>query len=365
MKQKLFYLALSAMALSACTSEVKDVDQLQSNGIGFDKAVMKQSRAGDGAIVGDLTNDNLDKFLVYGYYTKENQTANPVQVFGGDAVTHNDDTGVWEYKNTRYWVPGATYHFFAYSCADIALDNIYGSVGLELNASQSDERQLIISNYRCDQKHNHDLVYAQVKNRKGIDISEDNPTPNANVAFNFEHILTKIDAKFETEFDKEYDVVIKDVRIVNFRNIANFAKTKGWTGQNRDFTDQASIEMQLEFDTTDKTGVVNSQYTDEQKPRTNSVYVIPHTYQSNDVQLRFTIELYKGKEHTPLNQVMSRNMEGHWKPNWQAGYYYTYNIKLAGETTNLQPIVFETAADMNLGWTTGTSTATDMSFSSN
>ncbi|MDE5786893.1 MAG: fimbrillin family protein, partial [Duncaniella sp.] len=122
MKNQFFFLALGAVALTACTSEeVVDVS-VQSNAIGFENAVMKQSRAD--AQVGDLTTDNLDKFMVYGYYTKEGQTANPIQVFGGDAVTKQN--GGWSYSGTRFWVPDATYSFFAYSCADVALDNNYG-----------------------------------------------------------------------------------------------------------------------------------------------------------------------------------------------------------------------------------------------
>ena len=210
MKKQLFYLALGAIALSACTSEeVVDVSVPQSKAIGFENVVMRQSRA-DQAIPGDLTNANLDKFLVYGFYTRENETANPIQIFSGEAVTREND-GTWTYKNTRFWVPGATYHFFAYSCADIALDNTFGTIGLDLN-SVGDSRQLIMSNYRCDSKHNHDLIYAQAKDIVGLAISESDQTPNSNVSFNFEHILSKIDVIFTSEFSADYDIVIKDMQ---------------------------------------------------------------------------------------------------------------------------------------------------------
>lgn len=360
MKNQLFSLALGAIALSACTSdEVIDVS-LQSNSIGFENVVMKQSRAD--AQVGDLTTENLDKFMVYGFYTKESQTANPVQVFGGDAVTKQN--GSWTYSGTRFWVPDATYSFFAYSCADVALDNNFGTVGLDLNATGAD-RQLIITNFRSDAFHNHDLIYAQNKEIKSLPKTEENPNPNPNVAFKFSHVLTKIDAIFTSEFASDYDIVIKDVRIVNFRNIGTFSQTKGWgTSATRNFDKEANITMRLDFPTEDGTGVANASQSLAQKPKTSYRYVIPFKYQYTDVQLNFTIELYKGREHTSQNLVLSRNMEGHWAPQWEQGYYYTYNITLTGTVANLQPIVFEVAQDMN-GWTPSTSTATDITFSAN
>lgn len=370
MKKSIFFLAVSAIALSACTSEeVIDVG-VQSNAIGFENAVMKQSRADQG-LIGDLTNDSFDKFLVYAYYTMKNQSNNPVQVFSGEPVTKSvDEKGVsWNYINTRYWVPDASYNFFAYSCADVALDNQYGTVGLSLNETGS-ERQMTISNFRCDQSHNHDLIVAQVRNMVGLAKTEENAAPNPNVSLKFEHVLTKIDAVFTSEFDGEYDIVIKDVKIVNFRNIGAFTSNNTkWTAER----DPASTSyIQLPF--AGNEGIANSaDYNEdgtlkraENKAQTGSVFVIPYSYSLNDVQITFSLDLYKGTEHTPATLVLGRNMTGTWSPKWEAGKYYTYNIRLSGTAANLQPIVFETSKDMNLdNWTSGASTATDISFSTN
>ncbi|MDE6294996.1 MAG: fimbrillin family protein, partial [Muribaculaceae bacterium] len=249
----------------------------------------------------------------------------------------------------------------AYSCADIALDNKFGTAGLDLNATGAD-RQLIITNYICDDSHNHDLIYAQNKEIKALAMTEDNPAPNSNVSFKFSHVLTKIDAMFTSEFSSDYDVVIKHVRIVNFRNKGTFAQTKGW-GSTPERT-ETGLELPLKFTDNDGIGVANASQTASQKPRTEYKYVLPYKYQYTDVQLNFTIEVYKGSEHTPANLVLSRNMEGHWAPNWEQGFYYTYNITLTGSVANLQPIVFEVANDMN-GWTPSTTTATDITFSAN
>ena len=364
MKRSFFFLAVSALALSACTSEeVLDVG-VQKNPIGFENAVLKQSRAGDQAVPGDLTNATFDKFLVYGYYTPKDQTNNPTQVFSGEPVTKNPD-GTWSYVNTRFWVPDATYHFFAYSCADVALDNTYGTIGLDLNAAPA-ERQMTISKYHCDQAHNHDLIVAQAKNLVGQAITDDNLTPNQNVSLKFEHVLTKIDAIFTSEFSGEYDVVIKDVRIVNFRDLGSFTSNNTkWTAERS----ASNVSIQLPFaggEGVANAAVPGNSSRPEKKAKTGSVYVIPYNYEYNDVQLVFSLDLYRGNEHTPATFVMGRNMKGTWGPTWEPGKYYTYNIRLTGTTTNLQPIVFETSKDMNLdNWTSGSSTATDISFSAN
>ena len=363
MKKIILFSAISALALSSCTSEeVVDVG-VQSNPIGFENAVMKQSRAGDQGLSGDLTNATFDKFIVYGYYTTEDQANNPIQVFSGEAVTKNS-SGTWSYTNTRYWVPGATYHFFAYSCADVALDNHYGTVGLSLNAS-GNERQMTISNYQCNAAHNHDLIVAQARSLTGKAITSDNKTPNQNVTLQFGHVLTKIDAVFTSEFSGEYDVVIKDVRIVNFRDLGSFSSNNTkWTAERS----AANVTIQLPF--TGGEGVANAAFESqsyrrpEKKAKTGSIYMIPYNYQQNDVQLVFSLDLYKGEEHTPATLVLGRDMKGTWSPNWEPGKYYTYNIRLTGTVANLQPIVFETTQDLN-GWESGSSTATDISFSAN
>ncbi len=358
MKKHFLYLALGASVLTACTSEeVVDVSY-QSNPISFENVVMKQSRA----VVGDMTNANFDKFLVFGFYTQVDKEANPIQIFSEDAVIKNSTTGKWEYGGTRFWVPDATYSFFAYSCGDVQLDHTYGTAGLELNATGAD-RQLTISNYYTDASHQHDLIYAQQKGIKALAMTEDNKTPNPAVTFKFEHILTKIDAVFTSEFAEDYDVVIKDVQIVNFRNKGNFAYTKGWSDVIRDNGSIPTMQMKFsdQKNAKDGIGAANSAQAESDKPRTDACYVLPFAYATNDVTLNFTLELYKGTQHTSANLVLSRNMSGHWRPTWQQGFYYTYNVVLTGSAANLQPIVFETAASLN-DWTSGSSTATDITF---
>lgn len=367
MRKSLFFLALTAMAFSACTSEEVIDESIQSNAIGFENVVKKSSRAGDVAVSGDLGKTNLDQFIVYGYYTKENLSNQLIQVFGGDIVTLNKTTGQWEYKNTRYWVPGAHYNFYAYSCADVVLSPDKGTPALDLNAVNVQDRELKINNFICDRTHQHDLIYARTE-AYGQEKSTSGAPANANVSFAFQHVLSKINAVFISEFSSEYTVEISDVVIENFRNTGNYSPTRGWRDVDRKFENETTpIFIRLPFDTNGnvaQAAVIDGKTNKETKPAKNattvSAYLIPFTYNDANVQLKFKIEVKKGNEI-----VLGRTMTGNWRPNWTEGFTYTYNIRLTGTVANLEPIVFEVSKDMNLGWGTGSDTATDITFSAN
>ncbi|MDE6007318.1 MAG: fimbrillin family protein, partial [Muribaculaceae bacterium] len=217
MKKHLFLLSLSAIALAGCTSTDVIEEGVQSNAIGFTNSIAKPSRSIDDAKDGDLTTETLDDIYVYGYYTMSNQQATAVQVFDGTEVSKNSN-GVWTYTNTRYWVPNAKYFFYAYSCGDTQLKNTFGTPTLAI--ANDNTRVLRFSNYTCDNSHQHDLIYAF--NEGIIGQSPTSETPNSKVNFQFKHILTKINARFISEFDATYKVIVSNVRVVNIRNMGNY-----------------------------------------------------------------------------------------------------------------------------------------------
>lgn len=350
------------LALSGCTSSEENDVGIQSNTIGFEHLVNGSSRA----VVGDLTNANLDKFLVYGYFYPHNQSANPVQVFSGDVVTK--ENGAWTYKNVRYWVPDASYYFYAYSCGDIALDNSLGNVNLYINAIDQKDRELRFTGYHCDATHQHDLVYAEDKNHFAYGKPESgSATANTPVTFNFKHILAKINVKFVSEFVGDYDVYISEVNINNFYNRADYTpSSSSWANHDRVKPSETmpiyiTLPFSKEGDVTiedTKNNLANSTKT----PLTKYVYMLPREYKHPDVQLKFKIDVFKNGE-----SVMSRELTGDWRPDWKPGYAYTYTVKITGSAASLEPIVFQTATDMNLDqWGAGTSTTeTDITFSAN
>ncbi len=354
MKKSMFLLAVGAMALTACTQSDVVEEGIQSNAIGFQSMVSKESRALD------LT--SLKFFSVYGYYTQPGHEANAVIVFNGEDVNLSD--GAWNYANTRYWVPDATYYFYAYSCENSEVTGNNGGAAMNFDGTDVASRALRLNSYVCNDSHNHDLIFAT--NDAGIKGKTEN---NAKVAFTFKHILSRVNIEFTSGFPVGYKVEVSDVQIQDFLDKGNYnPKTNVWSslaqtqsGDNVPFTTFA-------VPTDANTAAAAAQEADVKKVTTDIKYVIPHAYvkegenAEDPVGLSFKVKVYSENNEVILERVLT----GTWSPNWQIGYSYTYHVTITGSTTALDPIVFETAENMNLDdWTTGNTTGVEMSFSAN
>lgn len=327
MKKTIFTTILGVQILWGCTSSDIIDESVQTNAIGFESVVGKPTRGiDDTSISGDLTTANLDEIYIYGYYTPKNNPTNYIQVFHQEKLYKQD--GAWTYSNTRYWVPDATYNFYAYSCGDIKLNTDLGTPAMDLVNDPS--RVLRISKYICDDSHQHDLIYAYKEGIVGKKAGEGNDR----VSFDFNHILTKISAEFVSEFPVGYDVIVSNVQVQNIRNIGSY-NPKGndgymWTEVNRTKADMA-VTLSVP---------VGSKANDKETIKTGSAYVIPYNYADADVYLVFDVVVKKGNE-----SVLSRHMRGTWSPNWTIGYNYNYRIKITGTAANLDQITFN---DMNV-----------------
>lgn len=344
MKKHLLYLAAGIMSLTACTSEeVIDVNHSQSNAIGFENVVNKNSRAVDG----DLTSGTFDNFLVYGYYTKEGMTT-PVQIFNGVPVSKgkNSTTGEieWTYDGVRYWIPKCTYYFYAYSCADVALTTGKGSPAMTLtNETSVDGRALAIMSYLCDGTHQHDLVTAE---SEGI-IAKDNNNPQ--VSLSFGHALCKIKAVFTTDFPDGYQVKVSNVRISEFYNRGDY---NVGTGTWSEFKSDGSPFINMPIPEGNSDTMTNAQGSSVE---TGEIFLIPKQYSNTEnAKLHFTIELSKGGE-----VVLQRNITGTWSPKWEKARIYKYNISISGSSTGIEPIVF--AASQSLSGSSAWDTSTEVS----
>ena len=350
MKKSLILFAAGALALSACTSEEIVDEGVRGNAIGFEHVINKQSRATD-EVSGDLTNTTLDNIYVYAYYTAANLNATPVQVFYGTEVMKID--GKWQYENTRYWVPGAKYYFYAYSCADIELNNKYGTPTLDL--VNDPYRTLRFTGYIADKDHQHDLIAASNEGLIGVAPGEGVNQP---VQFSFKHLLTKINAVFTSDFDPNYEVIVSNVKVVNVRNQGNYTPVNPESGEEYKWDEvirnKTNPEVLLAM-TSSKTACKGDADTPYKEAVTGTAYVLPYNYSLGDVQLTFTIDV---RDLESGDIIMSRNLKGTWSPNWKLGYSYTYKIKVSGTAANLEEIKF---GDMNVeGFTGDNSSSTDV-----
>ncbi len=353
MKRNLFFFALGALALTACTSEevVEDVAKKQ-NVIGFENVVDKLSRADD------LTSGTLKQFNVFGFYTTPDNAKVAVEVFN-DTPVEKQSGGTWAYKDKdRYWVPGAHYYFYAYSCGSIAkLNSDYGQFSIDLARTDltAADRTFNITNYLCDATHQHDLIFATNTGATETDAFAGilgKEKGNGLVSFQFKHLLSKVKAQFTSDFPTDYTVEISDVSLENIRNIGDYNSNGGWKNVSR-LEEGSPYVFLLDTDYVDEEGnnpIKPVKTIAGQDPAvTNTAFVLPFTYNGEDatettpdtwVYLKFTLTVYNKGE-----KILVKELTGKFNPSWIEGYSYTYNVVVSGSTANLQVIAFTTIAD--------------------
>ena len=359
MKKQFFYLAVSALAFTACTSEdlVEDAT-VNQNAISFENVVNKLSRADE------ITSGNLSQFNVFGFYTVPGDDYSAYEIFDDVLVKRN---GVdWEYKSDdqelRYWLKGNRYYFYAYNCGNAAkLSTQYGTFSLNMNNKDNltaAERVLIINNYVCDNTHQHDLIYASNVGGEKYDGILAQETANAAVALQFKHILSKVNARFISKFPSEYTAVIKNVAIQNIRNIGNYHPVSGWQNVHRSESDGVVDVPLISLSTTIKdvdgkdTNISVTNGVDNKGQQlavyTDTGFVLPFGYSGNEEEGQPSTQVYLTFDIEVLNQgniVYTKSLKAKLNPTWQPGYFYTYNVELSGSSAGMQAIVFTTSTD--------------------
>ena len=351
MKKSFLFLAVCAAALTACTSEEVIEEGVQSNAIGFQQVVGKESRT--------VTTNNFAAFHVYGYYTKEVENSDDptvVSVFNDDVVTKSE--GAWSYGKTRYWVPGAKYYFYAYSCDNQEAPT--GTASFDLTGKTVAERALGLKNYVL---HNHDLVYAFNEGGDGAPGIVGKEADNAKVSLNFAHLLSRVRVTFKSDFAAGYQIKVSNVKFVNVRNEGDFSPkpSLGWSDVKRSPEDATpEVEFAMYTDADNKvsdvaTAAVPAVGTEGEEgyvaavpavnARTVNNYVIPFAYQEANVTLVFDIDVMDEDG----NVVYEQTIKGTWKPEWKMSTAYNYNITISGQEAGLEAIDFAVGQTIT-GW---------------
>lgn len=379
MKKSIFFLAAGAMAFTACTSEeVIEESMLQTNAIGFQSVVGKEAR--------EILTDDFSNFFVYGYYTKEGEVAGTTAVVGvfNDKLVSKKD-GAWSYSDTRYWVPDASYFFYAYSCDN--QNTAQGVASFNQTGQTKEARRLTLENFRSDNTHKHDLVFAANEGMGSNGIlgkeSSTSGTPaNAAVSFKFSHILSRVRITFKSGFAAGYQLKISNVRIENIRNVGDFTPEIGndgmllvkengslggkWTGNDEGLPERKVANADevpfLDFDIA-KVGDITRDIATAAVPAqgenaavaavdalTVPGYVIPCAYKEANVKLVFDVLVMDAAG----TQVYAQTIAGTWTPEWKLGTAYNYNITITGTAAGLEPINFVADQVIN-GWPDSTS----------
>ena len=324
MKKALLSFAICALALSACTSEDVLSEGPQSNAITFKNVVNKNSRA--------LTSDNFGLFYVFGYYTKGADLNSRLNIFTDTPVTKSGND--WTSAINRYWIEGANYSFYAYSCENKHIAPDYGGPSIDKNDGT------FRLNYTCHSEGgtSHDLVFASATDVVGKE------TGNEPVSLQFKHILSKVNLNFVSEFPEGYIVEISNISIENFQNTGTFTANKksvsdgtigAWANVDYDGKQPNKFTLNTKGNSTttlNGTPVVTSE-----------CYMIPHHYdpansKDNPVKLQFNIKVTNPAIGNQT--VLSNTLVGSWHPNWRSGTQYTYTVRLSGGSAGMEEIKF-------------------------
>ena len=199
MKKLIFALA-AVVALAACSKEQTIVAD-RGDAIGFDSFIENSTRAIDPSYG---TNNLVKEFYVWGT-VKGNAMDNAMLLYNGARVYDNDPTyGVaYDCGQEEYWLPSAAYNFVAIA----GHDSVTPTTGMP---------ETII--YTADGTT--DLIYTKegetvTTNPQSVpDNVINDVNDNKCVAFNFNHLLSKVHFKFTNASKSDnYKFIIKNIKV--------------------------------------------------------------------------------------------------------------------------------------------------------
>lgn len=198
--KKTIFTVLAAIALVACAKE--EVVTVNQEAIAFENAFVDNATKS----VNDpsFTNSNLfTDFAVYGFVEE-------AVLFDGTKVSKgiaNDKlSSAWKYEGTQYWIAGAKYNFNAVAPMTAG--------GWTKTAADATSTTLSFVNNGTT-----DLLYATAT-------QEGKVSGNAQVAFSFRHVLSKVKFSFENAYNATNATIrVKDITITNPHKTADVVLT--------------------------------------------------------------------------------------------------------------------------------------------
>ncbi len=334
--KKISTLLLSAgvLAMTGCTSsEILEEAAPELRGaISFGTTnVSKPSRA-DNSINNTLFKD----FYVFGTYKLPTST-NPVIVFNNEAVHKSGDK--WTYEGgERYWVPGMSYDFYAYSCGNNGASS-YISVNLN-------DRVLNLKDVIADNVHQHDLLFAKITGEKRGTETTGTPSDVAAVNLQFKHIFTRLKFTFKSKLpDAKYKMTISNVNVNNMYNQGFFQGSDETWGA---IVEGDAANLKRVATGTKTTPYINLSFAGDGNVTAEGlacdpIFVIPYVYSTADVALEFDMNItYDGEP------VLGRHIRANWKPIWVKGESLNNIINISlSDATGLQPIEFTASVVKN------------------
>ena len=217
---KKFLIALVAVAAVACSND-QMVDMPKGAAIEFDKAFVENStRAAQ-----DITKDNIADFGVFGWVEAGEEQG---QIFNNTRVYKQD--GRFIYDNAQFWIGGAQYYFAAMAPKPVQNE----AVAWSYTSQDATNGQISFDNEAAAAQQ--DLLFDFVTPAVTPESITTTPAP---VAFNFNHILSRVKFSFKNGFapTSNISLEVQDVHITNAYadgtiNVANGVLAADWAVEN-------------------------------------------------------------------------------------------------------------------------------------
>lgn len=356
--KKVLLFSAAILALSSCsnTDVLEEGNIQQTNAIGFQTLVNKESRA--------LSNGSFNDFYVYGSYYKSGNENNKIAIFNGERVTkggtqQDTETGTntgWGYVGTRYWINGAMYKFYGYSCENREVGKVTVNGNDVTTRANYIDGEFNLVDYISDKNHQHDLVFAS------SNLIEGKETGNQPVSFSFKHILSKLRVNFVNKYPAGYTLTISNVKVSNIRNKGKFygsIDTPSWGNETEVDREGTTPELGLKFGDNASVELRNVEGGDQINAQTGWGYVIPFAYKSANVDIVFDLKVVGPLGGDP---IIDRRIAGQWRPTWEQSIGYSYKVTLTGGESGLEPIKFGVEPwDADDGW--GSADGQEITFS--
>ena len=270
MKKVIFALA-AVVALAACSKEQTIVAD-RGDAIGFDSFIENSTRAIDPSYG---TTNLIEEFYVWGT-VKGNAMADAMLLYNGAKVYDTTpEYGVaYGCDQTEYWLPSATYNFVALA----GHDSVTPTTGMPSTIS-----------YTADGTK--DLIYT--KEGETVETTPqsvpDNVNTNGCVAFNFNHLLSKVHFKFtNTSKSANYKFIIRDIKVSGQYTSGTYTiGAETWAASGAVAADDA-----WSFGTTGTTAIAQNNYATSDNAR----LFIPG---KQKLTISFTRELWVADETSP------------------------------------------------------------------
>ena len=178
--KKIFFALFAVLAMVSCSNE--EVIEVNREQIAFGEVFVDNATRADYS-----TDKTVNAFKVYG-------TVSGTQIFNGANVTRGDKANgvAWGCDGAaQYWLPSSTYNFAA------IVDGV---------AATTDALPATIPFTVADGAGNLDLLYATATVTTDANATPTGVNTNGVVAFDFNHLLSKLQFKIKNETNQKYQV---------------------------------------------------------------------------------------------------------------------------------------------------------------